>query len=605
VEPSELVERAEEKGLRLEAVAEGGPGNGCHIHFSLWDGAGRNRFHDRSRPDRRPGFRPLDYERDEWFNRPMRLLLSLIATAVGAALLAFGALANPGARRAESVLNINVSSSGIPYLDPALDYEFIGWQLEFATCAKLVRYPDKAGVAGTVLQPEVAAAMPTVSRDGRTYTFRVRPGFAFNTGEKVTAATFAHVLERDLDPKMASPASIFAGDIVGAQAKLKGKAKTISGVKASGNTLTIRLTQNAPDFVARLAMNFFCAVPLDTPVDPKGVKTVAGAGPYYISESQPNRTVVIEKNPNYHGPRPHHVDRMVFTLNTDIRQSYLEVRAGQADYDAYGLPSTAPTELARQYGVNEGRFFVHPTNAINYLALNTSRPAFADVNVRKAVNYAIDRPAMARQAGYLAGTTSDQILPPGIRGFRNAHIYPLNGPDLAKAKALMGGKKIKAVMYTPNDPISIDQGQVVKANLAKIGISVQVKPYPFSVLTQAIGPKNAAFDIVQIGWIADYPDPVDFIDILLSGDRITEQNNNNLAHFNDPVFNRRIKTAELLSGPRRYAAFGAIDVDMMRKAAPWAPTYVPNIREFVSKRVGCYLFNPALAAMDLANVCLK
>ena len=71
------------------------------------------------------------------------------------------------------------------------------------------------------------------------------------------------------------------------------------------------------------------------------------------------------------------------------------------------------------------------------------------------------------------------------------------------------------------------------------------------------------------------------------------------------VFNRRMEAAERLSGGARYAAFGKLDADIMRQAAPWAALYVPTVREFVSSRVGCYVFQPAFALMDLANVCLK
>jgi peptide/nickel transport system substrate-binding protein len=99
---------------------------------------------------------------------------------------------------------------------------------------------------------------------------------------------------------------------------------------------------------------------------------------------------------------------------------------------------------------------------------------------------------------------------------------------------------------------------------------------------------------------------VDFINILFDGKNIQPQNNNNLALLNVPALNARMETAERLSGPARYTAFGRIDIDIMRQQAPWAALYNPTIREFISKRVGCYVFQPALSGtMDLASVCLK
>jgi peptide/nickel transport system substrate-binding protein len=410
------------------------------------------------------------------------------------------------------------------------------------------------------------------------------------------------VFNRDLNPKLHSPAVSFIGDIRGAQAVIKGKAKSAAGIAVKGNRLSITLVAAAPDFLARAAMPFFCAVPLDTPV-PLTANNLPSAGPYYIADRTPNREIVLQRNLNYHGPRPHHVDTMAVSVNANFNQSLLQVRSDEADYDMYGLPPSVTSQLSKKYGINKSRFFVHESNSINYIAINTRR--VNDLSVRQAINYAIDRPAMARQAGLLAGEPTDQFLPPTLRGFQDAHIYPLNGPNLAKAKALMQGRSMKMTLYSPNDPVAQSQDQVVVANLKAIGIDVTPKPLSFSALLAAIGDPKEPYDLVLIGWLADYPDPVDFINVKLSGNKITTTNNPNLSLLNDATLNRRMARAQLLSGPRRYSTFGRLDVDIMRTVAPWAPLFVPNIREFVSSRVGCYLFQESQAAMDLAHVCLK
>jgi ABC-type transport system substrate-binding protein len=535
-----------------------------------------------------------------------RIAVASVLLAVGAVLLATAAIAGGAHRRSPvkdgGTLRINVSNSDVQSIDPAIDYEFIGWPLENATCVKLFNYPDKPGRAGTILAPEAARSLPRISADGKTYTFTIRPGFKFNTGEEVTARTFANVINRDLNPALASPSVAFIGDVAGADAVINKKAKTASGVRVSGNTLSIRLTKQAPDFLARMAMNFFCAVPLDTPVPLSG-NSIPGAGPYYIASRTPNRQVVLKRNPNYGGTRPHHLDSMVVTVNANINQSLLQVKANEADYDLYGLPQTAAAQLSQQYGVNKGRFFVHTLNAVNYVAINMRR--VKDVSIRKAINVAIDRPAIVRQAGVLAGQPTDQILPPTVRGFEDAHLYPLNGPNVARAKSLMNGRTLKMTLYSSNDPISQNQDQVIVANLKAIGIDVRPKPLPFSALVNAIGDPTEPYDLVLIGWIADYPDPVDFINILFNGRNIHPQNNNNLALMNVPALNARMEAAERLSGPGRYSTFGRLDLDIMSKQVPWASLYVPTIREFISKRVGCYQFQAAYATMNLSAVCLK
>ena len=200
------------------------------------------------------------------------------------------------------------------FTDPALSYYTVGWQLEYATCAKLVNYPDVGGGAGTVVQPEVARALPTVSDDGLTYTFELRSDFAFNTGEHVTGETAKHTFERLLNPATHSPSAPFYTDIVGAQAMLDGAASSLEGLEVSGQTVTFHLTRASGSFLARLAMPFACLVPRDLPVAPSGVDVLPSAGPYFIESRVPRRQIVLQRNPNYHGSRPANYDTIVYTI---------------------------------------------------------------------------------------------------------------------------------------------------------------------------------------------------------------------------------------------------------------------------------------------------
>src|ERR687883_734724 len=129
-------------------------------------------------------------------------------------------------------------------------------------------------------------------------------------------------------------------------------------------------------------MPFFQAISLKTKVDPHGVNAYPSAGPYYIANRIVNRRIVLKKNKYYHGNRPRNVDTFDITVNTDIDQSLLQVKSNQVDYDMGGLPSTAHAALGKQYGVNKGRYFVNPLVETDYVALNTSRPAFASAKLR-------------------------------------------------------------------------------------------------------------------------------------------------------------------------------------------------------------------------------
>src|SRR5205814_4355930 len=100
-----------------------------------------------------------------------------------------------------------------------------------------------------------------------------------------------------------------------------------------------------------------------------------------------------------------------------------------------GLPPTALADLAATFVIIRGQYQVHPLVETDYVALNTSRPTFGSVAVRKAANFAIDRPAMLRVRGAFAVKRTDQILPPGMGGFKDVKVYPLKGADYSKAKS--------------------------------------------------------------------------------------------------------------------------------------------------------------------------
>ena len=291
-------------------------------------------------------------------------------------------------------------------------------------------------------------------------------------------------------------------------------------------------------------------------------------------------------------------------MNTNLDQSLLQVKSNQIDYDMGGLPSTAHADLAKRYGLNKGQYQVHQLVETDYVALNTSRPTFASAKLRKAANFAIDRPAMLRVRGAFAGKRTDQILPPNMRGFKDAKIYPLKGADYKKAKSLAGSSCKGVTLYTATSPTGQNLAQVFKYNLSQIGCDVNVKSFVGFAIYTAAGTKGEPFDAALVGWNQDYPDPYDFMNILLDGNNI-HADNNNLAYFNVGRVNKLLASANRLTGPARYKRYGSLDVTVSKNYAPWASYDNRNMREFVSKRTGGYLFQPANASADLDTFFIK
>jgi peptide/nickel transport system substrate-binding protein len=550
-----------------------------------------------------------------------RLMLSVAMLVAGASLLAATATAGSSASSGPEASSGPAQKGGtfrysldtdIDYVDPALAYYSLSWQIEYATTAMLMTYPDAAAPRGSRLVPEVSRGFPKISQDGKTYTFTLKDSYRFSNGKRVTAANYAAAINRNLNPKMASPAQPFVEDIVGAKAVIDGKGTKATGVTTpNATTLRIRLTNRAPDLLSRLAMPFFAPIPTNMPIVPDGVQApVVGSGPYYIAKWEPRRTITLLRNRFYTGPRPHNVNRIEYDIGLPLATIRLNIESNATDFGP--VPPAAHAELGEKYGVRKsspGQYFVNPSANFRYLAMNHDRPLFGgsaagNTGLKKAVNTAIDRIAMINQRGAYAGVINDQYMPPTMRGFKNAAIYP-SRPNVSRARSLARGntRSGSGVFYTCNSGPCIPTAQIVQNNLKAIGLELEIKTFPRAVQVTKSGTRGEPYDLSLEAWRMDYFDPYDFL-FLLDGTTIRPANNVNFSYFNSPPYNRKIAAAASLVGQARYRAFGQLDVDLARNAAPLASYITDNQRYLVSRSTGCFFYQPVYE-VDLASICKK
>jgi peptide/nickel transport system substrate-binding protein len=540
-----------------------------------------------------------------------RFWLSVASAAVGAGLLVTAGLAGPQSSAAPQKSEarggtIRVDSrNDWDYIDPALAYFSHSWQLESAVQLKLMGFPDQEGAAGSRMRPEAAASFPKVSSDGRTYTFTIRRGFRFSNGAPVTAANFRAAFTRALNPRMQSPASSFLDDV--------------ASIRTAGQSqLVIRLKKVAPDFVARITMPFFSAIPTNLPITAEGVGApLVSAGPYYVKEWVQRRSAILVRNPYWKNNaepwkslgRPANADGFTFTFGNALEATLLRLQRNEVDLG--NIPPAAASDLAQQYGINKGRFFIRKQLVTWFVALNNEQALFrGNTKLRQAVNWAIDRPSLVRQFGYLGGARTDQILPPGMPGFADTKQYPLEGVNttsLNRAKALAQGstRSGKAVLYTFNSSPGPQLAQVLQFNLKQIGIDAEIRTYDRVVQHEKAATRGEPFDVTVEGWGADYADPYNFLNVLLDGTRIQATNNVNTSYFNDAKYNRMMEQAARLSGQQRYDAYARLDADLMKNAAPMAPFINTNAKILVGQEIGCYTYSVVSGSTNLAAVCKK
>jgi ABC-type oligopeptide transport system substrate-binding subunit len=424
-------------------------------------------------------------------------------------------------------------------------------------------------------------------------------------------------MNRCFDPQLQSPGAQFLSEVVGGQAVLDGKAKTASGIKTPDDyTLVVTLDRTAPDFTARMTMAFFVAIPLDfgsTEIS----KPYPSAGPYVLKEFTPGRSALLVRNPNWNNTkepwkslqRPAYVDQVQINLGIAEEASRLRIEANQTD-TAASVPPSAYTDIAAKYGVNKGRLQVRKAQVLWYLAMNQDQPLFKNnEKLRQAVNWAIDRPHLVRQTGFLSGTKTDQILPAAMPGYFNWSIYPVKGVTaqaLAKAKSLAEGnlRGGTAVFYTANQIAARNISQVVQFNLKQIGLNVDIQIFERTVQHQKTGVQGEKFDMTLEGWGADYPDPANFLDVLVNGERIQKENNVNISYVNDPAFNKRFAEVATMTGDERLKAYSELDRDVT-KAAAYAPIRMATQRFFLSSSVGQFVVNPVHTNTNLVAVSKK
>ena len=476
-------------------------------------------------------------------------------------------------------------------------------------------YPDAEGDAGRRLVPEIAAAPPAVSDDGRTYTFRVRPGYRFSppSGAPVTAATFRDTIERALSPRLgrSAPARFAVGDIVGAEAYSMRRADHVRGLEVRGDRLIVRLVRPAGDLPARLALPNFCPVPSGTPAVPGGSPSpLPSTGPYHVASQEVGRTV-LQRNPNYRGPRPRRPDRIVYLTGVAAGEALARADRGEIDYVPYDFDRHGPLAVGgprdSQFGPSSAaarrgdqRFFVNPAAALDMLALNTRRPLFRDVAMRRALNQALDRPALAAVWNELP---TDRYVPPAILPETGPPRYPVTAPDVAAARRLAAGRRGTATLYYCGEAGNRRVAEIVRADLRRIGIRVRITGS--LACLRGHDPARDTADIVLISPGSLTPDAEAFValaggdDEKLGGDVLPR------GAWRDEGFLRRLARADALQGSERESAFAELQEELLDEHVPMAAFGMFVRPEYIAPRVACRLHQGAYRFLDLGAACLR
>jgi len=489
--------------------------------------------------------------------------------------------------------------------DPAIGRNPFIFMAERATCAPLLGYPDAPPPAGQHLVPEVAAGMPALSGDRRTYTFTVRKGFRFAppSNAAVDAQTFRYSIERALSPQLGplAPGIGVLGDLEGVRAFRAGRAGHVAGIRVNGDHISFSLTKPSRDFLERLALPYFCPVPLDTPAVDGGVglytgPAPAGAGPYTFWGAVFNgEYAILKRNPNYGGSRPQRVDWIAFREGIDTEKAVGRVGSGRFDAIEQSDPLLAPrgvVALRFGAGLQPGhaayRAFPQPLTA--YLALNAQQPPFSDPSLRRAVAAALDRSTLAT---FWNQTPTDRLLPPAVRGSRTAHAA---APEPERAHRLAGARRITVRMAVQSGDSRARQfADLLRTQLATLGIEVQ--PVPVADVAAALRDPAARIQLAALQTDLDYPDPASFLTQMLGTDVP--------ATWLPTSVRSTVARLARVNGAARDRSAVAVAARLAVRDVPVVAYGTPTIGAVLGPRLGCQTWNGVDPGLDLAALCLS
>ena len=503
-----------------------------------------------------------------------------------------------------------VAKAAAGTIDPQVNYTLEYWQLYQATYDGLLAFTKAGGNAAFTVVPDLAENLPTPTNGGKTWVFKLRKGIKFSNGKTVTPDDVVASFQRIFKVKSPTSGSFYAG-IVGASACLKTPATcTLKGGvigNDQANTVTINLIAPDSEFKYRIAVPHASIVPAGSPPKDVGTKPLPGTGAYYFSSYDPNKQLVLKRNPYFKqwskAAQPAgYPDEIIQSYGLSAEAQITAVENGQADWSYDNAPADRLPEMGTKY---PSQVHINPLTAFWYAPMNVNLAPFNNLKARQAVNYAIDRNAAVKIfGGPKLASPSCQVLPPGFPGHKDYCPYTKNpgttwsAPDLAKAKALVkasGTAGQKVAVVTADDEVNKAMGVYLQSVLNTLGYKATVKPISGNIFfTYGQNTKNKVQIQVQ-QWYQDYPAASDFLYILFGCESFhpgSDSSINFSGWCNKPINDQMHKALNLAVTNEAAANVQWAKIDkQVTDQAPMATLFNPKHLDFVSKRVGNFTFS--------------
>lgn len=440
------------------------------------------------------------------------------------------------------------------------------------------------------LQPDLAQTWDT-SADGKTYTFHLNPKATFQDGRPVTTADVKYSWERALSPDTGSvTAENFLGDIVGAKDVSRGRATEISGLKVIDDlTLSVMLDASKPYFLYKLTYpTSFIVSQSQIKANPKRwTQLPIGTGPYKITKWKLGEQLVLTAYDNYYLGAP---SLKTVTYDLSGGSALVDYEQGNINLTGVGLDDL---DRAKDPSDPLNKEFVQvPSQSIDYIGFNTAQAPFDDPKVRQAFALAVDRKKIDEVVLKSAEPVATGILSPGVPGYTpDDKTYPYD-PD--QARKLLAESK-----YANNMPTitlaesgagasANDATQAIVQNWKDIlGVDVKIQQAESATFFGDLDANR--YQMFEIGWIMDYPDPEDVLDILFYS-----KSRQNSTQYNNPDVDAKLEAARTEQDTeKRLSIYQDVEKTVLQDAA-WIPLFYGQTNALVKPYVKNFEFSPLI-----------
>ena len=535
-----------------------------------------------------------------------------------------------------------LGSGDVDYMDPNVTYYTVGYEAMRMFSRSILNYPAAPGKATTVV-PDLATSMPKVSDHGLVYTVTIRKGAMWNTTppRQVTGADAVRGIERTCNPQepfggVTDFEYLIAGMQSFCSAFLKVKptvadikaflsTHSISGVTAKGLSVSYRLVHPVSYFDDLLAMEAFNPAPVEDlnylPASAAFAQHTISDGPYEIQSYNPTRSIVFVRNPAWRASSDPiskaYVDEIKIseTVSATSVQQQLQTNSPTADL-AWGDTPVPPAQLPALLAGHSSQLVLGSTYGLDpYVLFNQVSPnehkAMANVKIRQAISYAIDRAALIKDAGGpQASPPLTQMLAPTAIGYSNFDDYPY---DQAKAKATLEPLHLKLkFLYQADNPTQVKMFQTIQFELSQVGVTLQGVGVPqadiyakyYEVPSVA---HSGTWDLGFAQWFPDWygtNDSDSYLQPTFDGDAFPPAGSD-FGFENDPKVNSAISRAIVAPTSAQAAKlWSEADHQILADAAAY-PIDDPSFATYVPTQVHNAVFVPQIQAIDPTNVWLS